>query len=711
MANVAKDLAQLISQSKSNKTGPYDTQATVKRIEGKTVWVSIPGGVDETPIEKTIDCKAGDKVQVRVSGGRAWITGNATAPPTDDATAVQAQTVATYAQGLAVDAKETADAVEDIALSAQQSASTAAAAAAQAVLDAGAAQSSANAAQASADSAADYAARALGNLSTVQSVAETLTWITQHGTMTLTSDVSLDPTHVYFVVDAGGDYTVGGTTYAIVTEPDVADIGTYYELSIDESLNNYVGTHLALDTEGLWLLPASSGTNKVLIATGAGSTYTTAGTYIIDSGGTIMASFRANGATIGEDTTNKCRTEITAGGMKVIRDVSGTDTQIANMGYGNSEGAGVETTKPFYTLGTRKTTTAVYDPASTYSLGDLCIYNDKLYVCKTAITTPEAWTSLHWQLAVGSYSLATGEDVIASGQYSIASGNLTTALGYWSYAGGYASKATQEASFAHGHGVSAYAKYAHAEGIRTLAYGEASHAQNEYNYARGKAQTVLGSFAVADSSATTTHPSGDLDYRKYAAIVGNGTADNARSNALTVDWSGNVEAAGEVICSTNDKGLTGTLSDGSTQRNMIGMSTADNVVVNYAGYTNADSGTNIYGDTVRINSNHVVPVNVGMTMAGYPSGLLAEDVVLDDDKTISGSNYGNGSLSVAKTGFTPIGIVGMHLQNATNSGSNNTLCAVHSFYLSGTTAYWIVRNTGSSQAKIKVTATILYAKS
>ena len=105
MANVAKDLAQLISQSKSNKTGPYDTQATVKRIEGKTVWVSIPGGVDETPIEKTINCKAGDKVQVRVSGGRAWITGNATAPPTDDATAVQAQTVATYAQGLAVDAK------------------------------------------------------------------------------------------------------------------------------------------------------------------------------------------------------------------------------------------------------------------------------------------------------------------------------------------------------------------------------------------------------------------------------------------------------------------------------------------------------------------------------------------------------------------------------------------------------------------------------
>ena len=125
MANVAKDFAQLISQSKSNKTGPYDTQATVKRVEGNTVWVSIPGGVDETPIDKTVNCSAGDKVQVRVSGGRAWITGNASAPPTDDTTAIKARTTATEAQVLAVDAKETADAVEGIATSASATAVTA----------------------------------------------------------------------------------------------------------------------------------------------------------------------------------------------------------------------------------------------------------------------------------------------------------------------------------------------------------------------------------------------------------------------------------------------------------------------------------------------------------------------------------------------------------------------------------------------------------
>ena len=125
MANVAKDLAQLISQSKSTKTGPYDTQAVVKRIEGNTVWVSIPGGIDETPIEKTINCTAGDKVQVRVSGGRAWITGNASAPPTDDKTANEAKTKAVVAEATAIDAKETADAVEGIAVSASTTATTA----------------------------------------------------------------------------------------------------------------------------------------------------------------------------------------------------------------------------------------------------------------------------------------------------------------------------------------------------------------------------------------------------------------------------------------------------------------------------------------------------------------------------------------------------------------------------------------------------------
>lgn len=37
-----------------------------------------------------------------------------------------------------------------------------------------------------------------------------------------------------------------------------------------------------------------------------------------------------------------------------------------------------------------------YDDTSTYAAGDLCIYNNALYKCTTAITTAEAWNASHW---------------------------------------------------------------------------------------------------------------------------------------------------------------------------------------------------------------------------------------------------------------------------------------------------------------------------
>lgn len=89
-----KDFVDSIKENKK-ETGPYDTTATVIRIEENMAYVHIPGGIEETPVSKTIDCKIGDIVQLRVGGGRAWIVGNATAPPTDDTTAIKASGTAT----------------------------------------------------------------------------------------------------------------------------------------------------------------------------------------------------------------------------------------------------------------------------------------------------------------------------------------------------------------------------------------------------------------------------------------------------------------------------------------------------------------------------------------------------------------------------------------------------------------------------------------
>ena len=128
------ELAKAIrtSSDDKNKTAAYDTTAEVISIENGTAWVHIPGGVDRTPAKLVVDAKKGDSVRVRVSGGKAYVTGNATAPPTDDtkankadAKATEAKTKADEAMSGAVRARAQADNAYEIADSASGMASDA----------------------------------------------------------------------------------------------------------------------------------------------------------------------------------------------------------------------------------------------------------------------------------------------------------------------------------------------------------------------------------------------------------------------------------------------------------------------------------------------------------------------------------------------------------------------------------------------------------
>ena len=92
MNEFVKEIASTMKQS---KTKAYDTVAKVLRVDEKTAYVHIDGGADETPAQMAINCKAGDSVKIRVSGGRAWLTGNLTSPPTDDTAANKANKTAT----------------------------------------------------------------------------------------------------------------------------------------------------------------------------------------------------------------------------------------------------------------------------------------------------------------------------------------------------------------------------------------------------------------------------------------------------------------------------------------------------------------------------------------------------------------------------------------------------------------------------------------
>ena len=71
-------------------------------------------------------------------------------------------------------------------------------------------------------------------------------------------------------------------------------------------------------------------------------------------------------------------------------------------------------------------TSSLYDETATYTLGSYCIYNNTLYRSTTAITTPEPFTSSHWE----SVSLSgLKEEVEKTIPYAyIMSGNITTPL-------------------------------------------------------------------------------------------------------------------------------------------------------------------------------------------------------------------------------------------------------------------------------------------
>lgn len=119
---IKKNIIEAMQSANNQGTSSYDSVAEVRRVEGGTAWVHIAGGVDETPVKLTIAAKAGDAVQVRVGGGRAWITGNASAPPTDNHVANIANTTAKTANVTANQALQGADMAQNTADKAQSSA-------------------------------------------------------------------------------------------------------------------------------------------------------------------------------------------------------------------------------------------------------------------------------------------------------------------------------------------------------------------------------------------------------------------------------------------------------------------------------------------------------------------------------------------------------------------------------------------------------------
>ena len=144
--------------------------------------------------------------------------------------------------------------------------------------------------------------------------------------------------------------------------------------------------------------------------------------------------------------------------------------------------------------------------------------------------------------ASGSCSHAEGDHTVATLDYSHAEGAYTTASGTHSHAEGYYTKTSGPYSHAEGFSTIASRSCSHAEGANTTASGNHSHTEGYYTKATHKAQHVEGEYNIADTSTAKADARGT-----YVHIVGNGTADDKRSNALTLTWGGDLWHSGRLL--------------------------------------------------------------------------------------------------------------------------------------------------------------------
>lgn len=325
MKPTLEELSETLELNKADGKHDRAVYGEVKQINSdQTYQVSLNGSDTTVKCARLSGAKVGDTVMVELlANGYAVVTGTvggdtdasdaqasanaavsaagqaqsaASAASTAAATAVgkadQASAAASAASTAAATADNKAEQAASAAATADSKAEAASSAASRAESSASAASSAASRAEDKADDAADAAeiasqsaTGALDSLATVQDVLGVLNWAQDNATFTRTTDTELEPGKIYWT------YNSSTQKYEPVADPSPAALSTYYEISgVDEAMADFVNSHLALTTEGLWVLPngISGGGFKVLIATGGtGHTYPNAGTYIIGASGPV----------------------------------------------------------------------------------------------------------------------------------------------------------------------------------------------------------------------------------------------------------------------------------------------------------------------------------------------------------------------------------------------------------------------------------------
>ena len=480
-------LKNILDAQQDTGTQAYDTTATVRRIEGSTAWVHIPGGVDETPVRLTINAKAGDTVQLRVGGGSAWLVGNATAPPTDD-------TVATGAVRQISAVRKVVEKVREVA---------------------------------------ETASRIAGN-------TNQYFWHTQEGSDT-GAHITEIPREDFLADPTNG----GGNT--LIRSNGVAVRDGLTELSTFTASGCYLGneatSRLMLNNVGITGI-TDTGLETFRIVTGDYR-----GTQIISETTGIIENTSSNKATMSVGYRSQripaTHATITFTVNAIVEYLGQTKNKELKVSYqyDPDDPTQDEFHQAFKMIFNREYVTITCQVS---------------YSCdNTAMTFYfSSRSDVQFQNAQISVSMPIPNPVLPSYTFGLRSGTRNDE-GAYSFVGGTQNIASGEAS-------SVFGVENVVSGMGSASFGTQNTVTGNYGLASGQGNVVTGDKATALGDhllAYTSHQTvlghynvGD-ENDEYALIVGNGDL-SARSNALTVDWDGNVQAAGQVKSTTETYSLT-----------------------------------------------------------------------------------------------------------------------------------------------------------
>lgn len=238
----------------------------------------------------------------------------------------------------------------------------------------------------------------------------------------------------------------------------------------------------------------------------------------------------------------------------------------------------------------------------------------------------------------GSKSICGGyNDNTASGNYAVAIGPKVTNLN--------ATSASQIGAIAIGASTYSSGLYSisfgynnTSSGTASLAMGTRSTASADYSVAIGKSliassteQIVLGKFNVED------------DQSEYCFIIGNGTDANNRSNVLTVDQHGNIDA-NNIITSTSisNTGLISFKNSGNTTVYTTQLPVYDGSV------TGGNPGSNRYVVTITYdsqNDEYSADKTFAQIYAACEAGKVVQAYIDDWDTNISLNFYNDGAIA------------------------------------------------------------------